>query len=151
MGQQNEADNPGLSQVDQALFDEHQSIIRMGVLKRRFQTMPLGGDSAIQAGLVTRSDPSWLMSDAYGAYDSFRLTDLGTKIALAQGWRCRCAGCNEWRGRKGWSPAVAAGRFCSNCEAGIAQYGTVQLNGQESCKLDAQLILEADQQGRERK
>ena len=145
--QQHQPDDPVLTPQEQALFEQHQSIIRMAVVGKGFRSMPLGGEAALTAGLVVQSDPGWSMSDAPGASDGFRLTDLGTKLALAQGWRCQCAGCNEWRNRKGWSPAVTSGRFCSNCRAGIAQFGTVLLHGQESCKFDARRMLEADQKG----
>ena len=110
MSQQHQPGDPVLTQQEQAPFEQHQSIIRMAAQGRGFRAMPLGGEEAIRAGLAEQNDPGWSMSDAPGAADGFRLTDLGTRLALAQGWRCQCAGCNQWRNRKGWSPAVTTGR-----------------------------------------
>ena len=46
----------------------------------------------------------------------------------------------------GWSPAVTLDRYCPNCEAGIRQYGTTELDGRESCRLDARRAREAEQE-----
>ncbi len=135
-----------LTPDEQDLFNRHGPIIRMAAARRGFRSLPEGGAEAVQAGLVTRNDPNWQMSDDHRACDSFRLTGLGTRLALAQGWQCQCAGCNQWRRRKGWSPAVTLDRYCPNCEAGIRQYGTTGLDGRESCRLDARRAREAEQE-----
>ncbi len=75
-----------LSPEEQEFFNAHEPIIRRAAAQIGFRTMPQGGAEAVQAGIVTQNDPNWHMSDAYHACDSFRLTELGTKLALAQGW-----------------------------------------------------------------
>ena len=83
---------PTTAEIEE-LFGEHEAILQQAVRHVRFwHTMPQGGRDAIDAGLVTESNPTWMRSDDPGARSSLRLTGLGEAVARAHGWVCTCAG-----------------------------------------------------------
>ena len=61
----------------QQLFETHQKILLQAAGRRGWRTMPQNGATAIQAGLVRESDPTWTYSDDHRASNGFALTDLG--------------------------------------------------------------------------
>ena len=120
----------------QALADRHIKVLEQTVRRIGFRKLPEGGAEAIKDGIVTQSDPSWMMSDSIEACDAYRLTDLGQQIAEMLGWTCKCAGCLEIHRYRGWGPALAIDKYCSGCDAGIKQYGTTEFKGEPSCRFD---------------
>ena len=120
----------------QALADRHIKVLEQTVRRIGFRNLPEEGVEAIKDGIVTQSDPSWVMSDATGACDGYRLTDLGQQITEMLGWTCKCAGCLEIHRSRGWGPALAIDQYCSRCDAGIKQYGTTEFKGEPSCRYD---------------
>lgn len=120
----------------QALADRHIKVLEQAVQHIGFYTLPKDGAEAIKDEIVTQSDPNWMMSDAIGACNGYRLTDLGQQIAEMLGWTCKCAGCLEIHRYRGWGPAIAIDKYCSGCDAGIKQYGATEFKGELSCQFD---------------
>ena len=129
------------------LAQEHEPILRRAINGPGFRHhIPPGGPEAIDAGLVAESDPTWQYSDAYGACNGYRLTDLGQKVAQAMGWTCQCHGCSESSRLRGVLPSPTLNQYCSNCNGSIKQYGAKQYLGKPSCGLHAKSTTQLAQQ-----
>ena len=122
--------------TNQQLFEKHQTILLQAAGRNGWRTMPQNGTEAIQAGLVRESDATWTYSDSYGASNGFTLTDLGREIMVEQKYVCECAGCIQ----KPSGPTVTDRKYCSNCQAGIQQYGATETPAGTSCKFHARAM-----------
>ena len=120
----------------QQLFEKHQEILLQAAGRNGWRTMPQNGATAIQAGLVRESDPTWTYSDDHRASNGFTLTDLGREIMVEQKYVCECAGCIQ----KPCGPTVTDRKYCSNCQAGIRQYGATETPAGTSCKFHARAM-----------
>ena len=113
------------------LFEQHEHILRQAVERRGWRyDMPSGGQSAIDAGLVVESDPTWMMSDDYRASNGFNLTDKGRELVQSVGWLCQCTWCGL---NTPWGPTPTTGQYCSGCDARIQQYGKRNVEGKTGC------------------
>ena len=120
------------------LAQKHEPVLRRAISGPGFRHQtPDGGPEAVDAGLVTESDPTWQYSDAYGASNGYRLTELGQQAAQAMGWTCQCHGCNESNRLRGALPSPTLNQYCANCNGSIQQYGISQYLGKPSCGFHA--------------
>ena len=127
------------------LGEAHEPILRMAISRDHgFRNqMPVGGQEAIDAGLVVERDPTWMMSDSYGACNGFSLTRLGQSVGNAMGWTCRCHGCRTQSRGRGWPPVLTNHEHCNNCQGSITQYGIEKFHGNPSCKMHVRILLRA--------
>ena len=128
-------------ELDQ-LFQQHRKILESAANHAGFRyKMPQGGQEAIDAGLVTQSDSTWMMSDDPRASNGFTLTNLGRAVTENQGWVCECAAHQE-RARQGNTHITpAAGGMCRSCQASVQQYGETQWQGRSSCGTCAKALM----------
>ena len=70
-----------------SLAKEHEPVLHHAIGGPGFRhQIPPGGPEAVDAGLVAESDPTRQYSDAYGACNGYRLTELGQQVAQAMRW-----------------------------------------------------------------
>ena len=124
--------------TNEELFEQHKDVLTGAAGRNGWRTMPPGGPEAIETSLVVESDPTWMYSDDYRASNGFTLTPLGRKIMVHHGFVCTCAGCAHTR----FEPAITDQKYCSSCQAGISQYGSVEIAEGTSCKFHARMLEE---------
>ena len=125
---------------NEELFQAHRDILIQTAGRKGWRTMPPGGKQAMSAGLVVESDPTWMYSDDHRASNGFTLTELGREIMREQGFVCKCAGCIHQK----FGRTVTDQEYCSNCRAGINQYGITEIRGEPSCKMHARMVAEKE-------
>ena len=127
----------------QDLAKQHLNILRQAVSKVGFRyQVTEDGQEAIDAGLVTESDPTWQYSDAYGASNGYQLTELGRQVAQSLGWTCQCSGCIEQRTQSKFGPSITIDGFCSNCTNSMRQYGKTEFRDQTCCGYHRRMMEE---------
>ena len=130
-----------------SLAKEHEPVLHRAISGPGFRyKIPPGGQEAVDAGLVTESDPTWQYSDAYGASNGYQLTELGRQVAQAMGWTCQCSGCQESSRLRRVLPSATLNQYCSNCNGSINQYGISQYLGRPSCGFHAKSVPKLAQQ-----
>ena len=110
----------------QAIYQQHEAMLKLAVSWRGFRTLPQGAKEAIEAGLVTESDPTWQYSDAPGAANGLALTDHGREVVGTR-FACACPPCSGYR-----DPYLEV-RYCPSCDAGLRQYGPHDIDGEPGC------------------
>ena len=133
---------PTSAELDE-LFREHEAILQQTVRHVRFRhTMPQEGQDAIDAGLVTESNPNRMHSVNPGAPNSLRLrlTALGEAVTQAHGWVCTCAGHQADASARGYHPTPAINGMCSNCQSSLRDSEPREIDGRPSCGMCARIV-----------
>ena len=96
---------------------KHMQVLQMAVRRTGFAArMPVGGQEAIDDGVVVEADPSWMTSDDVRHTNGFNLTELGGRAAEQLDWLCQCGGC----------AGHAIDGFCPECDGSASRHGVEQ-------------------------